>query len=145
VEIATDEHEQAVARAYEEAMSAVNAEPEEPISEELRLIYNIEHMMQEANSGASFEQYFRWASLEEIREVSSQLRSVGLSDVSAIVERAIGVAFPNGLPTSPEAKDEATEWSPQQESELSELFTSLEELNGRVMNVLGAYALKICA
>ena len=33
--------------------------------------------------------------------------------------------------------------APHQENELSEIFLSLEELNGRVMNVLGAYALKV--
>jgi hypothetical protein len=143
VEFATDENKQAVARAYAAAMSAVNAG--QPISEALRLVYNIEHLMQEANSGASFEQYFRWASLDEIREVPGQLRSIGLSDVATIVERAIGIAFPSGLPATHEAKDELTDWSPEQESELGEIFTSLEALNGRVMNVLGEYALRVGA
>lgn len=143
MEIATEEHEQAVARAYGKAMAAVQSE--QSISDELRLIHDVEHMMQEANSGASFEQYFRWASLEQIRAIPRQLASIGLPDVAAIVERAIGVAFPNGLPTSYEAKDEATDWSPEQESELSYLFNLLEELNGRVMNVLGAYALRVGA
>jgi hypothetical protein len=143
MEIATEENEQAVARVYEKAMSAVHSA--QPLSKELRLVHNIEHMLQEANSGVSFEQYFRWAPLTEICEISQQLNSIGLADVAAIVERAIDVAFPNGLPDSQEAKDEATEWSEEQENKLNELFVPLEELNGRVMNVLGAYVLRVGA
>ena len=143
MDIATEEHEQAVARAYEKAMSAIRLE--QPISDELRLIHNVEHMMQEANSGASFEQYFRWASLDEVREIQGQLTSIGLTDVAAIVERAMAIAFPNGLPSSEEAKQEAVDWRPEQESELGDLFEALEELNGRVMDVLGAYALRVGA
>jgi hypothetical protein len=143
MEIATDENEQAVAQAYGKAVAAICAE--QPLSADVRLLYNIEHMMQEANSAASFEQYFRWATLDEMSEVCSQLIYLGLSDVAAIVQRALRVAFPNGLPASPEAKDEATDWNEQQECNLAELFNSLEELNGRVMNVLGEYVLRVGA
>jgi hypothetical protein len=111
----------------------------------LRLIHDVEHMMQEANSGASFEQYFRWASTDELRNIMGHLRTLGLTDVAEITTDAMRVAFPNGTPSTQEAKDEATDWTPEQESELNRLFTKLEELNGRVMNILGAYARRVGA
>jgi hypothetical protein len=143
MELATEENEQAVARAYEQAMSALHAG--KATSPELRLIHDVEHMMQEANSGASFEQYFRWASTDELRNIMGHLRTLGLTDVAEITTDAMRVAFPNGTPSTQEAKDEATDWTPEQESELNRLFTKLEELNGRVMNILGAYARRVGA
>lgn len=137
-EISTEENERIVSRVYEAAMNELHAG--RPVSAAQRLIHDVEHMMQEVNSGASFEQYFRWATLDEIAQIRDHLRTVGLQDVSSLVSQAIGVAFPNGFPSTEEEKSDATDWTPAQEEALAGLFTRLEEENGRVTNVLGAYA-----
>ena len=137
-ELAAPEHEEIVGRLYLEAVEALGRG--EPIRSELRVVHDVEHLMQEANSGASFEQYFRWASLDEITNIRGHLRQLGLDDVAQLVARALEVAFPNGVPASDEAKSDATEWTPEQEEALAELFPALEEHNGRVMNALGRYA-----
>jgi hypothetical protein len=103
------------------------------------MVYHIEMLSQEVNSGASFEQYFRWASIEEISEVVGCLESLALSDVAQIVRRAIDVAFPNGLPVNDEKKSELTEWTEEQESLLREAANGFEEFNGRIINVLAAF------
>ena len=141
MEIATDENADAVARAYTAAMASIDSG--KPISDAARLIFNVEHMMQEANSGVSFADYFRWAELAELREVPGQLNSIDLPDVSDIVARALAAGFPDGLPASDEAKADAMEWTAEQEALLGQLFFELEVLNGRVMNVLGAYVLRM--
>jgi hypothetical protein len=64
----------------------------------------------------------------------------GLEDVSTLVSRAIEIAFPNGLPSTDEEKSEATEWTSAQEEALAALFPKLEDENGRVTNILAAYA-----
>jgi hypothetical protein len=104
------------------------------------VVHDVEHLMQEVNSGASFEQYFRWSSLDEIGRIREQLRVVGLSRILELTERAIQLAFPEGIPTTEEEKRNATEWTPEQEERLASLLDDLEEQNGHVTNVLGEYA-----
>lgn len=96
-------------------------------------------LSQEVNSGASFEQYFRWASVEEISEVVRRLESLDLSDVAKIVRRAIDVAFPEGLPASNEEKGELTEWTEEQAGRLGTAANEFEEFNGRIINVLATF------
>jgi hypothetical protein len=103
------------------------------------MVYHIEMLSQEVNSGASFEQYFRWASIEEISEAVGRLESLALSDVAQIVRRAIDVAFPNGLPATDEEKSELTEWTEEQEELLGTAANEFEEFNGRIINVLAAF------
>jgi len=103
------------------------------------MIYHVEMLSQEVNSGASFEQYFRWASVDEISEVIPRLESLALSDVAGIVRRAIDVAFPNGLPATDEQKNELTEWSEEQQLQLGAAASEFEEFNGRIINVLAAF------
>jgi len=103
------------------------------------MVYHIEMLSQEVNSGASFEQYFRWASIEEISEAVGRLESLALSDVAQIVRRAIDVAFPNGLPATDEEKSELTEWTEEQEELLGKAANEFEEFNGRIINVLAAF------
>ena len=137
-ELASEENERTVARVYQAAMEALHVG--RPISPAQRVVHDIEHLMQEANSDASFEQYFRWASPDELAGIRDRLRGVGLDDIASLVSRAVEVAFPRGLPGSEAEQSEATAWSPEQEQALAELFGELESENGRVMNVLGAYA-----
>ena len=137
-EISTSENEQLVARVYEEAMSALDKGKQ--VSAPALVVHDVEHLMQEVNSGVSFEGYFRWSSLDEIRRIREQLRAVGLSRILELTEQAIQIAFPEGIPRTEEEKRSATEWTSEQEERLASLFDDLEEQNGRAMNVLGEYA-----
>ncbi len=137
-EISTLENEQLVARVYEEAMSALNQGKH--ISAPALVVHDVEHLMQEVNSGISFEGYFRWSSLDEIGRIREQLRAVGLSRILELTEQAIQIAFPKGIPATEEEKRNATEWTSEQEERLASLFDALEEQNGHVMNVLGEFA-----
>jgi hypothetical protein len=137
-ELSTEENQRIVSRVYEQAMN--DSQAGKPIPPNQRVVHDIEHLMQEVNSGASFEQYFRWASLGEIAQIRDHLQTVGLEDVAALVTEAIQIAFPDGLPASEEEKSAATEWTPAQQEGLGALFPRLEDENGRVTNVLGEYA-----
>ena len=142
-EISTEEHEKAVSEVYVAAMEALSAG--RPITPEQRVVHDVEHMMQEVNSGASFEQYFRWAELDELRAIRGRLTLLGLGQVEALAAKAFSIAFPNGIPATEEEKQAATEWTEEQLEALGELFPQLEEYNGQVTNVLGAYAKRIKA
>jgi hypothetical protein len=95
-------------------------------------------LSQEVNSGASFEQYFRWASVEEVSRVVDQLESLGLPQVAQLTRTAIDVAFQDGLPDS-EEKNDLTDWTEDQEERLSALADQFAEFNGRLINVLAAF------
>jgi hypothetical protein len=140
MEISTPENE-AIVRSICEAVSAAR-ESGKPIKPDHQLIYDIDYLLMEANSGASFEQYFRWASVEEIGRVVPALRTVGLLDVAELTEKAIQAAFPKGIPSTDEEKSGLTEWSEAQDERLRELFPALEDQNGRITNVLAAFARK---
>lgn len=113
------------------------------VRSEQQAIYDIDYLMLETNSGASFEQYFRWATPTEIRRVVLALSLVGLSDIAALTEQAIEVAFPPGLPASNEEKHALTNWTKEQELKLGEtLYPQLNDNFGRITNVLAAYALR---
>lgn len=140
MEISTPENE-AIVRGICEAVSAAR-ESEKSIKPEHQLIYDIDYLLMETNSGASFEQYFRWASAEEIRRVVPALRTVGLIDVAELTEKALQVAFPKGIPSTDEEKADLTDWSEAQDERLRELFPAFEEQNGRITNVLAAFARK---
>ena len=136
-EMATPENDELVARVYTQALEA-RAEGRELDAADT-IVYEIEMLSQEVNSGASFEQYFRWASVDELRRVVERLESLGLSEVAQLTRTAIDVAFPDGLPNTDEEKDELTAWSEDQEERLTELAAAFEEFNGRIINVLGAF------
>ena len=138
MEISTEENE-AIVRRICDAVTAAR-ESGKAISPEQQLVYDIDYLLTEANSGASFEQYFRWASVEEIRRVVPALRKVGLVDVAELTEKAIRVAFPKGIPSTDEEKSRLTEWSETQDEQLRELFPALEDQNGRVINTLANFA-----
>lgn len=136
-EMATPENDDLVARVYTQALEA-RAEGRELDAADT-IVYEIEMLSQEVNSGASFEQYFRWASVEELSRVVERLESVGLPEVAQLTRTAIDVAFPDGLPGTDEEKDPLTAWSEDQEERLTELAAAFEDFNGRIINVLGAY------
>jgi hypothetical protein len=136
-EISTPESEERVGRVYTRALEARSeGRALAPVDQ---VVYEVEMLSQEVDSGASFEQYFRWASVDEISRIVARLEALGLSEVAALAARAIAVAFPGGIPASPEEKDEQTDWSADQEDRLGALAGEFEEWNGRIMNALADF------
>jgi len=64
MEISTEENEAIVRRICNSVTAA--AEDRVMITPEQQNIYDVDYLVMEVNSGASFEQYFRWASVDEI-------------------------------------------------------------------------------
>ena len=135
--MSTSENEALVSRVYTRALQERHAGRQLDAAD--LMVYHIEMLSQEVNSGASFEQYFRWASVTEIAEAAGRLESLALSDVARIVRRAIDVAFPAGVPATDAEKDGLTEWTEDQLDALSALAGDFEEYNGRLINVLAAF------
>ena len=133
----TPENEALVSRVYTQALQ--DRQDGRKLAPPDLMVYHIEMLSQEVNSGASFEQYFRWASVEEIAEAVSRLESLGLSEVAQIVRRAIQVAFPKGVPATEEEKNELPEWSANQAELLGRAANEFEEFNGRIINVLATF------
>jgi hypothetical protein len=136
-EMSTTENEELVSRVYTQALQ--DREAGRTLAPADLMVYHIEMLSQEVNSGASFEQYFRWASVGEIAEAVNRLESLGLPDVAQIVGRAIKVAFPKGAPATDEEKNALTEWSEKQLELLSTAASEFEEFNGRIINVLANF------
>lgn len=113
-EMSASENEELVSRVYTQALQDRQDGRKLPAAD--LMVYHIEMLSQEVNSGASFEQYFRWASVEEISEAAGRLESLALPEVAQIVRRAIDVAFPDGLPANDEEKSELTDWTEKQGS-----------------------------
>jgi hypothetical protein len=136
-EMSTPENDELVGRVYTQALEA-RAEGRQ-LDPADTVVYEIELLSQEVNSGASFEQYFRWASVEEVGRVVDRLEALALPEVAQLARTAIDVAFPNGVPSTDEEKDELTAWTEDQEERLAELAAAFEEFNGRIINVLGEF------
>ena len=143
MEMSTEENQNLVSTICDLVLAAL--ENKRPVSDGHRLIYEIDQLVMEVNSGASFEQYFRWARLEEIARIVSQLESVGLSEVAQITREAISVAYPDGLPPMPADEVSLASWegSEEQEDRLGELADELAEFNGVITNKLADYARQI--
>lgn len=136
--MSTPENDALVSRIYESAMKAKSDGKQ--LSPEVQLVHDVEYLMQEVNSGASFEQYFRWASPAEVGRIEVQLESLGLDRALEVTRKAIAVAFPGGLPKTDADMEAATEWTEEQEEQLNALFGEFEDENGHITNVLGDYA-----
>jgi len=137
VEIGTDENATRVDRLYSELLDAVQAG--NALSAQADLVYQIEMLSQEVNSGASFEQYFRWVRVTRDVKILQYLGDLGLPEVRGIVERAVDTAFPDGIPEDDAEYDLCTEWSQDQEEQLATLVGEFESYNGVIMNKLGQY------
>ena len=136
-DMSTPENEGRVGRVYARALEARSREPE--LAPADQVVYEVEMLSQEVNSGASFEQYFRWASVDEICRIVARLEALGLPEVAALAGSAIAVAFPGGIPASEEEKNRLTDWSGDQEDRLTGLAGEFEAWNGRIINVLAAF------
>ena len=134
VEVASEENCNLVSKAYTRIMEDVHAE--KPVSDEENFIFQIELLSQEVNSGASFEQYFRWVGKRELDQILGHVKGLDLPPVYDIVEEALAIAFPNGVPEDDDEYEECTDWSETQEEKLSELFEKFEAFNGAITNKL---------
>ena len=143
MEISTEENEAIVRRVC--SVVAAAAETRAMITPEQQNIYDVDYLVMEANSGASLEQYLRWASVAEISRIVPALRVVGVEDIAELAKRAIDIAFPGGVPADDETKSDHTDWSEEQERSLETLFLELEEQNGRIINTLASYATQVGA
>lgn len=137
MEISTEKNQKRVSMVYERAMEAVHAGKE--ISDQEDFVYQVELLSQEVNSGASFEQYFRWVGKAEVDAILDHLKKLDLPEVHSIVEQAIRVAFPNGVPDNEDEYEECTDWTEVQERQLEELFQEFEDFNGVITNKLGRF------
>jgi len=133
-EQSTEENEKLIQEVYTAAMTRVHSD--QSLEEPERLVWEIEGLLQEVNSGASYEQYFRWRPVSEISGIVARLNGLGLPEVAKLTQRAIDVAFPRGMPQTDKEKDGLTDWSEAQETELSQLADQFTDLNGRIANVL---------
>jgi hypothetical protein len=80
-EISTPENEQLVARVYEEAMAALDGGKQ--VSTPALIVHDVEHLMQEVNSAASFEGYFRCQALKKSGASGSNCELSGSAEYSS--------------------------------------------------------------
>ena len=105
------------------------------------IVEEIDHLLMEINSGASFEQYFVWTPVEQISRVVRYLELVGLSEVAELTRAAVQIAFPNGLPGSDEERErQVAQLDEVQTTKLIEFARSFTEHNERITDVLASYA-----
>lgn len=95
MEQSTPENEASVRRVCDLVTAA--RESGGAVTTEQQIIYDVDYLLTEANSGASFEQYFRWASVDEIGRVKKALLAVDLGDIAQLYEQALQVPMQNGL------------------------------------------------
>jgi len=133
-EQSTEENEKLVQEVYTAAMTRVHAD--QTLDEPERMVWEIEGLMQEVNSGASYEQYFRWRPVSEISGIVARLNALGLPEVAELTQRAVDVALPRGMPKTDAEKDSLTDWTEAQATELSQLADQFTDFNGRIENVL---------
>ena len=137
MELATEENVDLVSKAYTRIMEEVHAEKR--ITDHENFIFQIELLSQEVNSGVSFEQYFRWIGKPELDQIRGHVKNLNLPPVYEIVNEALIIAFPNGVPEDDDEYEECTDWSEIQEERLSELFEKFEIYNGVITNKLGRF------
>lgn len=137
MEISSEENAARVNAVYGALISAANSG--HWVSPQADLVYQVELLSQEVNSGASFEQYFRWVRVTDDSRILQYLDELGLPEVRGIVERALKTAFPGGIPQDDDAYDSCTDWSESQLRQLAELFSEFERYNGILTNRLGQF------
>ena len=137
MEIGSEKNSARVNAVYVALISAANSG--HWVSPQADLVCQVELLSQEVNSGASFEQYFRWVRVTDDSRVLQYLDELGLPEVRGIVERALTTAFPEGIPQDDDAYDSCTDWSESQLRQLAELFGEFERYNGILTNRLGQF------
>jgi len=140
MEISTEENEVRVRSVCEVVERAIKAGKQ--VQPYQQTIYDIDYLLSEVNSGASFEQYFRWASVEKIKRIQKALNTVDLKEVLELTKQAIKIAFPNGIPNDEDEKNNLTYWSEEQEESLDNLFKPFLDATEKITNTLAHYAMK---
>src|ERR1700689_4889382 len=96
----------------------------------------------EVNNGG-FSQYFQNSSAETAPFVVEALNTIGASGTAGICNRAIGCAFPAGLPATPESISSAAEnLSDDKLNELGELDDEFMKYPHDLTDLLFAYVAK---
>ena len=96
----------------------------------------------EVNNGG-FSQYFANSSNETAGFVAEALETIGAPKTADICRRAIAAAFPAGLPPTSEAiSSAASEFSDEQEDELSDLDDEFFQYPHNLTELLFAYVSK---
>ncbi len=140
MEISTEENEEIVRKIAGDIIGESNKPGNPPDTEELRLFFDVYILDMEIGSGASFEQYFRWAEKDQIKNIVGYLEILGLDRLAEVTSAAINIAFPNGVPEDEDELDELTVWTEEQEEALNDHYEQVGDLHGVVANRLGEYA-----
>ncbi|WP_395374756.1 hypothetical protein [Marinicella sp. W31] len=111
----------------------------ESISQDEQAFYHVFSLYEESNSSASLEQFFRWSNPQVAQQILTHLHNTQLSEVAVIVEDAIKIAFPSGIPDDAEAYSGCTYWTEIQEAKLSALFERFMLFNGLIIDKLAAF------
>jgi hypothetical protein len=143
MEIGTKENMEVVNRVWEYVFEA--QQNHRHITDEQRSIYEVENLAMEVNSGASYEQYFRFATIEEISGIVLLLEKFEFFEVAKLTKQAIDVAYPNGIPQTNKEKDYLPDWSEAQDVALREFGHRFTDYNGRICNTLADYARQVGA
>jgi len=100
---------------------------------------DVDLLLMEVNSGASFEQYFLWTSVERISRIVDVLQRVGLPEVATLTDQAVEVGFPDGLPHSDDEKErQVAMFDGDQTSRLVELARQFTVHNAKIESALAA-------
>lgn len=103
------------------------------------LVFQINRLLTEAGSGASFDQYFEWVGINEVKQIVGQINKLGILEVTTIVTKAIKVAFPNGVPENDTEYRKSTHWTEEQVEKLDYLYRQFEPYDSAVMNRLAKH------
>jgi hypothetical protein len=96
----------------------------------------------EVNNGG-FSQYFLNSSCETAGFVSEALETIGAPSTADICRRAIAAAFPDGLPSDPEAiRSAASDFSEETEEKLDSLSNEFFQYPHDLTQLLFAYVSK---
>ena len=129
MEIGSEKNSARVNAVYVALISAANSG--HWVSPQADLVCQVELLSQEVNSGASFEQYFRWVRVTDDSRVLQYLDELGLPEVRSIAERESTRAFPEGMPQDGNFR---TDWSESQPRQLAELLGEFERYNDILAN-----------
>ncbi len=129
-----------VAAIGEALIGEMDAPGKVPETRELQLFSDIYNFDLEIGSGASYEQYFRWASKAQIDNLLSQLSALDLDTLTDSTRQAIDIAFPDGVPSDPDAFDDCLDWSEEQEESLEALYDKEENIHALIEEKLACFA-----
>lgn len=111
-----------------------------PDTPELERFFRVYTLDTEIGSGASFDQYFNWASSGDVEKIVEDLEAIGLNRHAVATRKAIRIAFPDGRIPEFDAASLDMDWSEPQLLELGKLYDEVSNLHGLVIEKLAKYA-----